>query len=136
MNWYLKVVKDNYANFDGRARRKEYWMFTLINSLILFGLIAISVAITLTSDAFGFLSLYFIYILAMIIPSLAVSVRRLHDIGKSGWYYLVAFIPFIGTFWLLFLLITEGEKGSNTYGPDPKNITAEEIDQIGQVQVD
>lgn len=136
MNWYLKVVKDNYANFDGRARRKEYWMFTLINSLILFGLIAISVAITLTSDAFGFLSLYFIYILAMIIPSLAVSVRRLHDIGKSGWYYLVAFIPFIGTFWLLFLLITEGEKGSNAYGPDPKNITAEEIDQIGQVQVD
>ncbi|MCH4551409.1 DUF805 domain-containing protein [Aestuariibaculum lutulentum] len=136
MNWYLKVVKDNYANFDGRARRKEYWMFTLINSLILFGLIAISVAISVTSDALGFLSLYFIYILAMIIPSLAVSVRRLHDIGKSGWYYLVAFIPFIGTFWLLFLLITEGEKGSNAYGPDPKNITAEEIDQIGQIQVD
>ncbi len=136
MNWYLKVVKDNYANFNGRARRKEYWMFTLFNMLILFGLIAVSVAISVTSDSPAFLSIYFIYVLATIIPGLAVTVRRLHDSGKSGAYFFVTFIPFIGSFWLLFLLATEGEQGSNAYGADPKNITSEEIDQIGQVQVD
>ncbi|MBD0824274.1 DUF805 domain-containing protein [Aestuariibaculum marinum] len=136
MNWYLKVVKDNYANFDGRARRKEYWMFNLIHMLILFGLIAISLAISISSDAPGFLSLYIIYALATFIPGLAVTVRRLHDLGKSGSYFFIYFIPLVGPFWLLFLLITEGERGSNNYGPDPKNENIEEIDQIGQVQVD
>lgn len=104
--------------------------------LILFGLIAISLAISISSDAPGFLSLHIIYALATIIPGLAVTVRRLHDSGKSGAYFFVTFIPFIGSFWLLFLLATEGEQGSNAYGADPKNITSEEIDQIGQVQVD
>lgn len=123
MEWYLKVVRDNYANFEGRARRKEYWMFILFNamitivlySLMLIGLVTESQAIM--SMGIGLVGLYS---LAVLIPSIAVVVRRLHDQNKSGWYYFIAFIPFIGGIWLLILLVTEGTPGPNQYGEDPK----------------
>ena len=84
MDWYLKVLK-NYAGFSGRARRTEYWMFALVNVVILLALLGLSQA--LKGGALGtvFLVLYFAYVVALFIPGLAVTWRRLHDTGRSGW---------------------------------------------------
>ncbi len=114
MEWYLRVVKDNYANFNGRARRKEYWMFVLFNMLFVFGVIIIDYLLG------TFPILYCIYLLAIVIPSIAVFVRRLHDIGKSGWWFFIGFIPLVGAIWLLVLLCIEGNPGENIYGSSPK----------------
>ncbi len=121
MKWYLKVVRDNYANFSGRARRQEYWMFALFNIIFAFLLAFIGGLLGGMFDApeFG-MALYVIYLLAIILPSIAVVVRRLHDIGKSGAWFFISFVPFIGGIWLLILMCTEGEKGENQYGADPK----------------
>ena len=119
MNWYLKVLQ-NYAVFSGRARRKEYWMFVLFN--IIFGIAAVildNVLGTAIKDL-GYGLFYFLYALAVLIPSLAVGARRLHDVGKSGWFLLIALIPIIGAIWLLVLLCTGGNAGENEYGPNPK----------------
>ncbi len=105
MKWYLHVLK-NFANFNGRARRKEYWMFFLINVIISLGLGFIGTAIK-----FPLLST--IYSFALLIPSIAVAIRRMHDVGKSGWYCLIPIYNLI-------LACTNGEVGSNQYGPDPK----------------
>ena len=123
MEWYLKVVKDNYANFEGRARRKEYWMFVLFNfifSLLLY--IPLIIGTVMESEIIMYIGigLVSIYVLAIIVPSIAVVVRRLHDQNKSGWYYFVSLIPIAGFFWMLVLLITEGTSGPNQYGEDPK----------------
>jgi uncharacterized membrane protein YhaH (DUF805 family) len=107
MNWYVEVLK-KYVVFSGRARRKEYWMFFLINMIIATVLYLIS----------NFL--YNIYGLAVLIPGLAVSVRRLHDIDKSGWWLLVGLIPVIGWIWLIVLAATDSQPGQNQYGPNPK----------------
>lgn len=133
MEWYLKVVRDNYANFEGRARRQEYWMFVLFNFIFIIAIALVSGVLSSLLDTPGFMLLYIIYVLAVFIPSLAVAVRRLHDVGKSGWFYLISLIPLIGGIWLLILFATEGDKGSNQYGPDPKAPNAEEINEIGQV---
>ena len=124
MEWYLKVMRDNYANFNGRARRKEYWMFTLFFSLIFFSVLSLALAaILLIDEEAGFILflivtmlLYFIHL----VPAIAVTVRRLHDIGKSGWFYLLAFIPYVGGFILFIFSVMDGDKGANDYGPDPK----------------
>lgn len=113
MNWYLKVLR-KYADFGGRARRKEYWMF------VLFNLIFAIVAAILDSMLGSSMLIYGLYGLAMLIPSLAVTVRRLHDIGKSGWMFLIILIPIIGFIWLLILLIKDGDHAENQYGADPK----------------
>ena len=115
MEWYLKVLKQ-YADFNGRARRKEYWMFVLFNVIASIILGAIDGAV----GSYG--ALAGLYGLAVLIPSLAVGVRRLHDIGKSGWMLLVAFIPVIGFIWLLVLLIMDGTPGENQYGANPKEV--------------
>ena len=98
MNWYLKVIRDNYANFEGRARRMEYWMFTLFHTIILFGLAFFSGVLAFDSDGFGTipLILFLIYFLGTLLPSIAVTVRRLHDTGNTGWLYLINFIPYVG----------------------------------------
>ncbi|SFC49747.1 DUF805 domain-containing protein [Flavobacterium phragmitis] len=134
IEWYKIAMFQNYANFSGRARRSEYWYFRLVTSLLLFGFIILAVMISVIAGgmigfpiAFG---LIFLYLIASLIPSLAVTVRRMHDIGKSGWTILVALIPLAGPIWVLVLLITEGEYGDNYYGPDPKNINGE-INDIG-----
>lgn len=133
MKWYLKVVSDNYANFTGRARREEYWMFVLFNIIFAITIAIISGMLVASTNNGAFMFFYVIYILGVFIPGLAVSVRRLHDINKSGWYYLVGIIPFLGAIWLIILFATEGDRGSNQYGPDPKNPTHDEINQIGVV---
>ncbi|WP_304145521.1 MULTISPECIES: DUF805 domain-containing protein [Mesoflavibacter] len=132
MEWYLKVVRDNYANFEGRARRKEYWMFVLFNIIFAIAAMVLDNILGLAFEGIGYGPIYGIYGLAVFIPGLAVAIRRLHDIGKSGWMILIAFIPFIGGIWLLVLLATDGNKGANQYGPDPKNPTNEEINEIGK----
>ncbi|WP_286971219.1 DUF805 domain-containing protein [Flavobacterium sp. UBA4854] len=116
---YKKVVFENYANFSGRARRQEYWMFFLVNLIISFvlGFIAGLVSPSLVIIAN-------IYSLAVLLPGIAVAVRRMHDVGKEWWYIL---IPFYN----LYLCCIEGEKGPNQYGADPKN-QLEEINEIGK----
>jgi uncharacterized membrane protein YhaH (DUF805 family) len=108
MKWYLKVVKDNYANFKGRASREEYWMFVLFNFIFIIALSFIEVFL------FGLYSsiLSNIYYLAVLVPTIAVGVRRMHDTGKSGWFLLIPIYNLI-------LAVTSGESGENQYGaPD------------------
>ena len=129
----VKSVFHNYANFNGRARRSEYWLFTLFNSLVCFGVGILTVVFTVTAlandrapgGAWALGVLFWIYGLAVFIPSLAVSCRRLHDIGRSGAYLLFAFIPIVGGIFLLIWLIQDGTPGGNLYGPDPKGRSGE-----------
>lgn len=134
IEWYKKVVFENYANFSGRARRSEYWYFQLVNFLIQIPLIVLLLVFALNESAAGAMILgilLVLYVLAMFIPTLAVLVRRLHDSNKSGWYYFVSLIPFIGGIWLLILLFSDSDQGDNDYGPNPKN-EFHEVSKIGQ----
>lgn len=117
MNYYLLALK-KYAIFNGRSRRKEYWYFVLFNIIIS---IVIGIVSVVIGDDMSILE--FLYYLAVFIPGLAVSVRRLHDVGKSGWMLLIGFIPLIGTIWILILMITDSNPEENKYGPNPKGIT-------------
>ncbi len=118
MNEYIAVLK-KYAVFSGRARRKEYWMFVLFNAI--FSLVASLLDMVLFFMPFsGFGPLWVVYTIALFIPGLAVSIRRLHDVGKSGWYYFIILIPIGGPIWLLVLLCTDSQPGGNKYGPNPK----------------
>jgi uncharacterized membrane protein YhaH (DUF805 family) len=158
IDWYLKVVRDNYANFSGRARRSEYWYYILCSVII-------SMILGLADYFIGFQInvLRGIYGLAVFIPGLAVLVRRMHDIGRSGWFIFTFLIPFLigvvwirivtesvfanletstfgilipllltlgGAIWMLVLLCKDGNTGVNKYGPDPKN-PYESLDEIG-----
>ena len=106
MKFYLKVLQ-NYATFKGRASRSEYWYFVLFN-------IIFSIALSYVSGVVNLPILYTIYSLALLIPSIAVAVRRMHDVGKSGWFIL---IPIYG----LILACTQGVKGENEYGTEPND---------------
>lgn len=121
IEWYKKVVFENYANFNGRARRKEYWMFFLANFIVSF----------IIGFILGFISpklvmLSNVYSLAVLIPSIAVGVRRMHDVGKSGWFIIIPIYNLV-------LLCTEGDHGTNEYGPDPKS-DFNEINDIGNTE--
>lgn len=107
--WKL-VVLERYAKFDGRAGRSEFWWFVLANLLVYVALLVLAQVSSV------FLILYFVYAIAVIVPSLAVAVRRLHDTNKSGWFLLLGFIPFIGFIILLVFYIQEGTPGPNDYG--------------------
>jgi len=128
MNWYLKALKQ-YADFSGRARRKEYWMFTLFNMIIIYALILVMmVGNAIKSSELSLLGmvLYGGYALAIIVPSLAVCVRRLHDIGKSGWYFFIGLIPLVGGIILLIWLFKDSQAGKNEYGANPKEETSDD----------
>ena len=118
-DWYYKVIL-NYTNFNGRARRQEYWYFTLVNVLVnlVMGIIDRVIGSVMQMDNFGFFSV--ISALFIMIPSIAVTVRRLHDSGRTGWWALIAFVPVIGILVLLYFLIQDSEEGSNQYGVSPK----------------
>lgn len=160
-DWYKKVVFENYANFNGRARRSEYWYFTLFN--LIFSIITMAIDKAMNLEI-GFNT---VYGLAVFIPGLAVSFRRLHDIGKSGWLLVIIYLAMIIAafvmvgasltalsggaspesfgvgmiatlvvvlglaIWLLVLFCTNGDVGENKYGPDPKADGSESISQIG-----
>ncbi|WP_071461514.1 DUF805 domain-containing protein [Bacillus massilinigeriensis] len=115
MEWFIKGFK-NYANFKGRARRKEYWMFYLFYMIFL-ALLATVADITDTTISYVIFGIYF---LGTLIPVFAVNVRRLHDIGKSGWFLLTYYIPIVGTIFLLVSTCTDSQPGDNKYGPNPK----------------
>lgn len=124
MNWYLSVL-GNYAKFTGRARRSEFWYFHLFNSVfIIVAMILDNLFGTNFDMGYGVTSpygiIYLIYCLVVFLPSLAVSVRRLHDVGKSGWMLLVSFIPLVGAIWLIVLAVTDSQPGSNKWGENPK----------------
>jgi uncharacterized membrane protein YhaH (DUF805 family) len=118
IEWYKKVVFENYANFNGRARRSEYWYFVLGSAIISF---TINILTALLSPKLVFLGI--VYSLAVFIPTIAVLIRRMHDVGKSGWYILIPIYNLI-------LACTAGDFGKNDYGQDPKN-DFDEIDEIG-----
>lgn len=123
MNWYLQVLK-KYAVFNGRARRREYWLFALFNLIISIVLAVIdSVTGSLSPEA-GMGLLGAIYMLGVFIPSLAVTVRRLHDAEHSGWWLLIAMVPLIGVIVLLVFMVQESKPGQNQYGLNPKEATA------------
>ena len=122
MNWYLEVLK-KYAVFDGRARRKEYWFFYLFYFIFAIVLMTIDGMTGTSNEETGIGVLSSIYILAMIIPGLAVAVRRLHDTDRSGWWIFISLIPLIGGIWFLVLMVLDGTAGQNQYGPDPKGAT-------------
>ncbi|NGM65624.1 DUF805 domain-containing protein [Sphingobacterium sp. SGR-19] len=121
MDWFLKTLKENYANFDGRARRKEFWMFVLFVWLIYVALGIISAILSYISSMLGGLVSVIMGLasLGLLIPNLAVAVRRLHDTGCPTWYIVFAFIPLVNLYFL-YLMIKEGDKGPNEFGPDPK----------------
>lgn len=112
MNWFLAVLK-KYAVFSGRARRKEYWMYTLIYILIA---IVLGFLDAMLGGA-GILGI--LLAIGLLVPSLAVTVRRLHDTDRSGWWVLVAFVPLVGWLVLLVFMVLAGTSGANPYGPDP-----------------
>lgn len=111
MNWYLGVLK-KYADFSGRARRKEFWMFALINFVVM-------IVLSIVDGVIGMPVLGAIYALGVLIPSIAVGARRMHDTGRSGWWLLLGLIPVIGLVLIIFFVL-DSTPGDNQYGPNPK----------------
>ena len=126
--YYLDVLR-KYAEFNGRARRSEYWYFVLFNTLIGWALSGIGYLFINDFQFGSFNVLSSLYSLAILLPSVAVAVRRLHDAGKSGWYYLLIFLVIIGWIWLLILFTTDSQHGENEWGPNPKGIGNDEDDE-------
>ncbi len=122
---YKSVLTKKYADFTGRARRAEYWWFVLINFVVIFSLLVLTIILSGSNDSLTGLGgiIYAVYALGVILPSLAVTVRRLHDTGKSGWMLLIGLIPFVGPIILLVFYFTDGEPGANQYGPSPKYVS-------------
>ena len=124
MEWYLGVLK-KYADFSGRARRKEYWMFALFNMIFAIVAVVLDNVLGVAMIGVGYGPIYGLYMLAVFIPGLAVTVRRLHDSDNSGWMLLVALIPLIGAIWLLILTVSDSSFEDNRYGSNPKEIAEE-----------
>jgi uncharacterized membrane protein YhaH (DUF805 family) len=112
VNWYLAVLK-NYAGFTGRARRTEFWMFFLFNVVI--GIVLEIIGMLIKTQI-----IYYLYALAVLIPTLAVGARRLHDTGRSGWWQLILLIPLVGLIVMIVFWAIEGQPGNNQYGANPK----------------
>ena len=122
VDYAVQTITKNYANFNGRARRKEYWGTMLVYMIVA---VILSMLMNITFWISEYLSYFFvlvasIFYLAMIVPIIALTVRRLHDVDKSGWWYFISLVPLIGGIWLLILLCTEGTRGENQFGADPK----------------
>ena len=113
MSWYLEVLK-KYAVFGGRARRAEYWYFLLFNLIVVIVLSIIDAAAGTNPLLSG------IYTLAVLLPSIGVAIRRLHDTGRSGWWILIALVPLVGAIVLLVFYVQDSSAGVNEYGPNPK----------------
>ena len=130
MQWYLKALKQ-YADFGGRARRTEFWMFVLVNALISI-VLGIIDTVTGTANAYAVAGtasyspgiLGTIYGLAVLIPTIAVTVRRLHDTDRSGWWFFIQLIPIVGSIVMLVFMCLEGTRGPNRFGADPKLVAA------------
>jgi uncharacterized membrane protein YhaH (DUF805 family) len=119
MQWFVMGMK-NFLQFGGRSRRSEYWYFALFYILILFVLAFIDVSFGWVRNGSGIGPLSGLFALIVFLPNLALSIRRLHDTGRSGWWILIGFVPIVGVIALIVLYATEGEAGTNAYGPNPK----------------
>ncbi len=125
MNWYLNALR-NFSNFYGRSSRTEYWMFVLFNTMFAILFYSIDIIFNLNFEKYGFGPLYLLYVIFAFIPGLALSVRRLHDVGRNGTFILISLLPVIGAIWLLILFLTKGDDEENEYGEKPNN------DDIGE----
>jgi uncharacterized membrane protein YhaH (DUF805 family) len=114
INWFMNVVTQHYFDFNGRARRAEFWWFALVYLIIAIVLGVIQSILHIGSLLTGLLGL------ALLLPNLGVQARRLHDIGRSGWWILIAFVPIVGIILLIYWYAQPGVSGPNEYGPDPK----------------
>jgi len=123
MKWYIEVL-NKYSVFSGRARRKEYWYFFLFNLIISFILAFIDGMIGLYSYEIGFGIFGFLYMLAVFVPGTAVTVRRLHDTGRSAWWFFILLVPIIGAIVFLVFLVLDGDSDDNQYGKNPKSASA------------
>jgi uncharacterized membrane protein YhaH (DUF805 family) len=121
MNTYFAVLK-KYGGFSGRARRSEYWVFAIINTLVSYGLLFIDLVI-LGIDYGGIGPLSSVYTLLVFLPLLAVTVRRLHDTGRSGLWLFIIFIPLVGAIVVVIFMATDSQRGPNKYGPYPKDVS-------------
>jgi uncharacterized membrane protein YhaH (DUF805 family) len=121
MHYYLDVLK-KYCIFSGRARRSEFWFFILFNFIIA---VLLQGAVWVYSDNMGLMMLFtivsYMYSLAVLLPSLGVTVRRLHDVGKGGGWIFLVLVPIVGWIWLLILYVTDSESGNNRFGSNPKS---------------
>lgn len=115
IDWFKKCLR-NYANFNGRARRKEYWYYTLVVGIFIFIAAIVDAMLGFDDILMGLVSLIFI------IPSIAVAVRRLHDVNKSGWWYLISIIPIIGSIVLLIWMVTDTYPNTNQWGKPARNV--------------
>lgn len=123
MSWFLEALK-KFAVFSGRSRRKEYWYFVLFNFIISIVLVLIDTLLGTFSQSANIGLLSGIWGLAMLLPAIAVSIRRLHDIDRTGWWLLISFVPLIGSIILFIFALLDGTPGDNRYGPSPKAIVA------------
>lgn len=138
MKYYIHCLK-NYTNFTGRARRSEFWFFILFHFLFMIAILFLSSLfdnVSVVEDDLNDLAslpviLFFIYFVATFIPTLAVTARRLHDMGKSGTWFFIYFVPLIGGIWLLVLLFSDSQPGRNKWGYNPKEEGRDDIDEIG-----
>ena len=113
VNWWKVVVLERYAQFVGRAGRAEFWWFALANFIV-------SLILNMLGRASGlFLVLGLVYSLGVLVPSIAVGIRRLHDTAKSGWWLLIGLVPLVGFIILIVFFATQGAQGPNQYGPPP-----------------
>ena len=130
MSYYINAITRHYADFQGRARRKEFWMYTLFN--VVFATVAVILDIVLGTGfasvgvdvGYGYGLIYLLFVIGIFVPTLAMYVRRLHDVGKSGWFLLVILIPLAGAIWFLVPMCTDSQPGTNQYGPNPKGFGA------------
>lgn len=110
----VKACFSKYADFNGRSPRAEYWYFTLFN-------VAVFILLVVLATVIGklFMFVYYAYMLAILVPSIAVSIRRMHDIGRSGWWVLISLVPMIGSIWFIVLAALPSQLGPNKFGPNP-----------------
>ncbi|MGH8456964.1 MAG: DUF805 domain-containing protein [Stenotrophobium sp.] len=113
MNWYLDVLQKHYADFNGRAHRQAFWMFALIN-------LGITIVVNVVASIIHLHLLSILYALALLLPSLALGARRLHDTNRSGWWLLIGLVPLVGVIVLIVFCIQDSDPGDNQFGPSPK----------------
>lgn len=119
-DYFLNVIKQHYADFSGRASRSQFWYFTLFSFLISLAISVVTgiIGSVLNTGIFSLLGV--LYSLAIVVPSVCLGIRRLHDTGKSGWWYLISLVPFVGFIILIVFWVMDSEADRNQYGPNPK----------------
>jgi uncharacterized membrane protein YhaH (DUF805 family) len=132
MKWFLDVLKNKYATFEGRARRSEYWYFVLFYILILVALAFVDGLVGTLNEEAGIGLFSGLFALGTLVPGLAVAVRRLHDTNRSGWWVLIGIIPIVGDIVLIVFAAQDSQPGGNRFGPNPKGVIGSGI-QTGNV---